>query len=427
MKVISFLGTGAYKPTTYTWGGQECTTRFFPVAMAHFIQPEQLLVCVTPTVAGHTNLSEMGADLDAAGVSWQPVHIPEGHSETDLWSIFNALTGVVEQGEQVIIDVTHSFRSLPFLAFLAVAYLRTAKQVQVQRVLYGAWEARQPQSEPPASTDRAPVFDLTPFVGLLDWTNATGHFTETGESAALADLLRRGMPSGPQMGQDLEMRDLGKKLKNAADSLQEVSLALQVTRPLEVMNSAAHLSDSLNRALPVISRSAPPFALLAEKIIAEYGQFGLQDAGRKENLTRNLRLQLQMIHWYNAHNRVVQAATLLREWIVSVLALYFEAPLLDYENGRRPLEMAINNAVERRKPAPNIRERSPFDRSLETLDDIDRICTLWSRATRLRNDIAHVGMRSEPEPAAHLKQKVEELLPELDYLADALLPPTLLP
>ena len=53
MKLITFLGTGNYQPTTYVFGAQDCMTRFFPVAAAQFTQPTQTLVCVTPTVEKH--------------------------------------------------------------------------------------------------------------------------------------------------------------------------------------------------------------------------------------------------------------------------------------------------------------------------------------------------------------------------------------
>ncbi|MDX9992706.1 MAG: TIGR02221 family CRISPR-associated protein [Anaerolineales bacterium] len=419
MKVISFLGTGKYESTTYFWNERESQpTRFFPAAVTELLKPDEILICATPTVRGHANLPELQKKLDEVGAHWRVIEIPEGHSEADLWAIFDALTGAVESGETVAFDVTHSFRSLPFLAFLAVAYLRIARNVQVEHVLYGAWEARDTQ------TNRSPVFDLTPFVSLLDWTNATNRFLETGDGRPLATLLKAGMPSGPQMGQDLQLRSLGANLRSAAQAIQTVSLALQVTRPMEAMESSAHLAEVLEQALPVFTQKARPFAVLAESVAQEYGQFGLENASEPENFDDGLRRQLKMIAWYLEREQVVQSATLLREWIVSLLAYHFGAAMFDLEGGRNLVEKALNNSVEKRKPAPGpiTAGRFGFDEQFEALPQAETLRALWSKVTNLRNDIAHVGMRQNPKTASQLKQKVETLYPQLEQLADQFLP-----
>ena len=415
MKVISFLGTANYSETTFAWQEKQHTTRFFPVAVAHFIQPQTLLVCATPTVQAHPNLVELGHHLDQMGIAWQVVPIPEGHSETDLWQIFDRLTEAVENDETVIFDVTHSFRSLPMLAFLAVAYLQAAKRVHVQRVLYGAWEARDKAS------DISPVFDLTPFVRLLDWLTATSRFVETGDGYALAQLLKGGMPSGPQMGSDMKARALGNNLKLGAKSIEDISLALRLSRPIEAMQAAAQLGTSLNQALPDIVQTARPFAVLAEQVTKEYGQFALalpKDTAQQEN---SLRLQLKMIKWYVERRQVVQAATLAREWVVSILAVHFGAPMID-EKGRKPVEEALNNALEKRKTKPRHIKSGIYDAEIEKISFVGDLCSLWSEMTALRNDIAHVGMRVKPQSAADLQRKVTALYPRLESLAEKMLP-----
>ncbi len=153
MKVISFLGVANYQATTYYYRGQERLTRFFPTALAQFFAPEAIHICVTPTVQQHANLQALRSELQTLGVDCLEVPIPEGHSEADLWEIFDRLTSLVETGETVIFDVTHSFRSLPMLAFLAVAYLKAARQLdQKARGLLPALETMAHALLPPATT-----------------------------------------------------------------------------------------------------------------------------------------------------------------------------------------------------------------------------------------------------------------------------------
>jgi CRISPR-associated DxTHG motif protein len=414
MKVISFLGIANYVLTKYKYGEVEYETRFFPAAVSQFIETDHLLICCTPTVHEHANLKELRNELDRLGVNHSLVDIPDGHSEADLWQIFDRITAVVEEGETVAFDVTHSYRSLPFLAFLAVAYLKTAKKVQVEKVLYGAYEARDQAS------NCSPVFDLTPFVSLLDWITATSRFLETGDGYYLARLLEEGMPSGLERGQDLEARALGRDLKGAAEAINSVSLALRVTRPIETMKSASTLAETLNRAKPNVVRKAPPFALLVDKIAGEYGQYSNKDPIQID-LLDGLKKQFLMIDWYCKRRNVVQATILAREWVVSVLAFHFGVSILKYKNGREEVELALNNAVESRKKKANIRRQSSFDKFYQNLTDAERITRLWNSLTNLRNDIAHVGMREGAKPAFKLKGEIQKLLPELKHIKEQFL------
>jgi CRISPR-associated DxTHG motif protein len=415
MKVISFLGIGNYSPTCYILDEQKYETRFFPAAVAKFVRPEKMLVCETPTVQNHLNSKQLTEEIDSLGVEIQIVTIPEGHSESDLWEIFDVLTSAVAENETVIFDVTHSFRSLPILAFLAIAYLKAAKNVKVERILYGAWEAKDTENH-------SPVFDLTPFIVLLDWLAAANRFVVAGDGHDLAQLVRSGMPAGRLMKTDMEARALGKGLDLAADAIDSISLAMRLNRPLEVMASSVQFGETLEQSMPGIRAKARPFALVAGKLMEEYGHFALENPISPAQMVENLWLQLDLVEWYIRRRHIVQAATLAREWIVSLLAYLFEAPVFEYETGRRGIETALNNCVEKKKPKPSIRESSPYDDALQALPSVDKFTKLWSKLAKLRNDLAHVGMRVSPDPANLLKQKVESIYPGLVELAGTNLP-----
>ena len=409
-KIITFLGTSP-KDTIYEWQGKTYPGKVFAEALRMFVDFDKMLVLTTPEAAKKT--WPLLADLQDARI--QQVPIPDGKDIDDMWEIFRAVIAEVDQGETVIFDITHGFRSLPFLAFLFAAYLKTAKKVTIEAVYYGAFEMAA------QNDNKAPVIDMSPFVNMLDWITATEGFVETGDGRALTHLLKLGMPTGLQMGQDLETRMMGKNLKLTADTIQTISLALQVTRPMEVMASAAHLSSVFEQTLPVISDNAPPFAVLASSVAQQYGQFGLENAEEPQNLKENLLRQLKMVQWYLEHEQIVHAATLMREWLVSLLAFKFDAPMFDYEHGRFEIEKALNNFVESLKGQPHIREKSRYDLSFTEMPERAEIAKLWNRMSKERNDIAHVGMRINPNTAAQLEQKVKAFLPQLERLAELFL------
>jgi hypothetical protein len=408
MTLLTFLGTANYNKTTYTLDGKQHSTCYCPAAVAHFYRPPTTLVVVTQKARE----MHFEALADEIGAVTRPVEvpIPDGHSEADLWQIFAALTQHVTEGDELVVDITNGFRSLPFLSFLAVAFLRLARRVKVQRILYGAYDAKN-------EANQTPIFDLTPFLTLLDWTIATDRFTRFGDATDLADLLKQGMPPGPLMRDNLEAREIGNGLKGAAKAMEDVSLALRLTRPLETMAASAALAAALKKAGPLVAQNAPPFALLARQVQQAYEPLAMaNDMLAPPNWPENLQKQLDLVGRYLHQGQVVQAVTLAREWLVSVLLYHFKADsLVDHKSAREPVEFALSNQAERiRKMAdPRPPLPTPYDDALQALPQATELGKLWDELTGLRNDIAHVGMNLDPSPAASLRKRAEGFYPRL--------------
>jgi CRISPR-associated DxTHG motif protein len=162
-KAIIFLGV---KPidTNYVFpDGREYIAPFFGIALANFVPGLRMRVFVTATTKKES-LPTLQCAVAKFVTDIQSVDIPDGRNDEELWAIFQAVVDAVDPGEQLIFDITHGFRSLPFLSFLAVAYLRVVKNIQLKGVYYGNFEARDQSVTP----NRTPVIDLTPFVDLLD-------------------------------------------------------------------------------------------------------------------------------------------------------------------------------------------------------------------------------------------------------------------
>lgn len=256
---------------------------------------------------------------------------------------------------------------------------------------------------------------------MLDWTIATDRFTRFGDASDLAGLLREGMPPGVQMRDDLQTRRLGNGLKDAARTMEDISLALRLTRPLETMTAGQLLVDTLQETTPLVMQKAPPFGLLAEQISQAYKPLVLSEPLKKSDWQKNIQIQLGLIAWYLQKDQVVQALTLAREWVVSALVYYFNGDsLIDYENCRRPVENTLNNEVERHKPNPRAPLLPAVDDQLQQLANHREIGKLWDTLTNLRNDIAHVGMNINPKDAKKIHRDANSIYPKLITLAQIL-------
>lgn len=417
MKAISFLGAGKAYDTTYVMpDGRDYTAPYFPAALVRFYRVDELLVFVTTDAKEmhFAKLKELASDCVKVCT---PVPIPDGRAEGELWAVFQAVADAVLPGEQVIFDITHGFRSLPFLSFLAAAYLRAVKGIRLEAVLYGALEAGDRSVQPA----RAPVFDLTRFVSLLDWLTAAERFTRFGDARDFAALLRDPEATPVNLAAargDREAQRMTAALHHAAAALEKVTVPLQLARPVETMEQAARFEESLERAQADLADQAPPFALIADQVRSAYAPFALANPLAREHTRQALDIQRQLVHWYVSKQQVMAAVTLAREWLVSWVMHWLDEHPLDDRGRREAVTGVITTEMHRLRQGGQATEpgrsfRSLFLREVPQLEDALRI---YDELSQVRNDLDHTGMRRGALLAATLARRAEELCARLDML-----------
>lgn len=409
-KIIAFLGTYP-KKTQYAFDGNVYTGQVFPEALYQFVDFDQMLVFVTKAAKEKT-WPVLAALRDER---IQPVPIPKGETTAEMWAIFDEVLKHVNDQDTVIFDITHGLRSAPFLVFLFAAFLKIARDVNIEAVYYGAYELGNPKASIPA-----PVIDLSEFVNMVDWLTATNRFVVGGDGMALAALLRAEAPPGLQRRDDLDARVLGKQLEHAADSIEDISSALRVERPIEAMQAAHQLILTMQQTDENVFQQARPFQALAEKISASYGQFGLADPIKEENLLANLCHQLAMIQWYLDNQQIVQAVLLSREWLISVLGYQFKTGSIVERKNRYISEKALYDAKDLLRQHGDDAE-AMFGERLKSIPNGLEVVKLWQQLTEIRNDIAHCGMRLSAQKAHDLMKKAQNLYPALEKVAAELL------
>ncbi|MBW4595327.1 MAG: TIGR02221 family CRISPR-associated protein [Brasilonema angustatum HA4187-MV1] len=407
MKIISFLGFNNYDETTYLnpRGSGGYKTPFFQEALVEFYKPETLYVLLTKTVetvalkgASEPNWDALKNRLDKK-VNLQPIkNIPEQNSPSDIWWIFQQVTNCLEHGDTVIFDITHSFRSVPVVALIAVSYLRVVRSVNIEGLLYGAFEAKN------KATNETPTFDLLPIVSLLEWTTATDQFIKTGNGQALASLLHSS----------------NSKTENLATSIDGIAQGLQLLRPMDVMQKAANLPQHIAEAAPIISQSVPPFVSLLERVKKDYCDFGLANPiDYQKNAQASLLRQLKMVEWYAAKGQTVQALSMAREWLPSLLCYHFNLDPLDKES-REEMELLLNGGKIKDKEDNTIKESRYLDEWLKLPKQKKKqLNKLWGgefNLANLRNDVLHAGFRKNPKNAKDILHQTEAIIKELQTI-----------
>ncbi len=397
MKLLTFVGTNRYETTTYVWQDRCCDTKFVAQALASWLSSDKVVVFLTKDAFQHENWEQLSQLLQ--GMEVQTVSIPDGRTEQEIWEIFDAVVSSVEHGDEIAIDVTHAFRSLPMVLVAVAAFLRTVKAVRVKHIFYGCYMKDKPES---------PVIDLNLLLELLDWMEATRRFKETGDARWIGQALK-----DTHNGLRREKKGEPTELKGAGDRLITLSQALHLARPIEAAKAAGQLRGELLRASDEIHQWAKPFSLLLNDLQAQVERLAYENTDILDRQT--LEKQLQFIEQLHQYGLVMQAAQMAREWVVN-WAMWYSHGEGSLSQGewldpcrRGYIECVLSNAFRAREKV------HPPD-WLKDPDLVAILRRLWLDTVELRNDLAHCGMRKQPLSSEDLYNQTKNLLPRLREL-----------
>lgn len=409
-KIITFLGLYPRK-TEYAHQHEVYEGQVFAEALHQFLDYDQMLVFVTEKA--HQNAFPVLSALGDERIV--PILIPNGENTEEMWQIFEALTEAVDEGDTVIFDITHGLRSLPFLVFLAAAFLKSAKEVTIEEVYYGAYEL---QKDAEGNPRPAPVIELSEFVGLLDWLNASDQFIKSGNAASLAELLRHARPHYTITKKDKVAKKQGTQLSHAARALEDTSRALRLILPDQAMQASEALQGILGATAIAVKRWARPFTVLARRVTNAYAPLALDNPRAPENLYASLNRERQLVEWYVERSQLVQAVAVAREWIVTwgLVSAGFPDP---YDKDiRLGIEDSFGYANRQRQ-----KRRGEFDPQsyatgveLKKIDSIVEALDLYQQLADLRNTLLHAGKRRSQTAAKSLEKQVVKLCQRLNEL-----------
>ncbi|MEM5807156.1 MAG: TIGR02221 family CRISPR-associated protein [Candidatus Aenigmatarchaeota archaeon] len=386
MLLLSFVGTGEYKEVTYVLqdGSKECKTKFFVQAANEFYNPSKIIIFMTKA-AEEKYHSELQSILD-----YKLERIQEGKTIQELWNNFDTISSAIPNDEEIIIDITHAFRSIPIVTLSVLTFLKTLNDIKINKIIYGAYEAKE------FYNGKAPVFDLTNFLYLIEWSYATEEFLKFGNAKRLRKLLEDIHNTTYKTNADTKSI----ALKSLGKTIDELTRALSVVRPMEVLSHVKELQGKIEKAKVDINNlvEVRPLAKLLEKLPSNFRVM----SEAKGDLFSNagFQAQIEMLNFYIEIENYQQAITLARELIVSLLCS---------QRKLNPL------AKEDREKAENMLNewKSLSEKGLALLDSPKQYAQLWSKIVEYRNDINHAGMRKDPIAAQSLISNIIDLCKEI--------------
>lgn len=390
MHIITMLGTGNYSETSYSWNGRTYSTNIFPIALVEWLKPTDVHVLLTQKAKEHAHWEKLQNELNGKAAI-HPMDIPDGATENEIWEIFNsiALIAADNPNNEFVLDITHGFRSIPVLTLLSAAFLRSAGRVKLSHILYGAYQAQDTE------TGTSPVFDLSPFLELLDWAAAAERFNDTGDSSKIANLLNE---RNRQYYVNPIYQVSGEKptgLKRISKTMENLSRALSLTLPREILPEAKDLLVKLEEAKEE-KRYSPPFGVVFDNIKNGYQSIAVNtsNAKWKDILSGEWRL----LRWYQTRKQWASMVTLSREWIVSIVCYLNNMQIYDLDSRRRAEECLHNSISCDLKITPKTQKA-------------------WDGVVQFRNQISHCGMQKQRIASDKLQANIEKTMESLIALA----------
>ena len=343
----------------------------------------------------YIGLEKILLDMD---MSFQAVHIPEGKSTEEMWELFEVIYSQLQEGDELYLDITNSFRYLPMLLVVLVNYAKMLKNVTVKAIFYGNYDARDKVS------NVAPIMDFLPLSVLQDWTSATSDYLRYGQVEKLYDLSESSI--NPILKDPSTRTDDVKLLRAFVDRLKDLVGERITCRGLSIIeNKNVGLLEKAAKDIQEVT--IPQLKPVFEKIKESLDIFC-----SKEDILNCIKAA----RWCCDNKMYQQTTTLLEEGLITFLCCHFK---LDYkEKNFRNLMVQCLSA----KTLPN--EKIIFNDSV-LAEELLADSAIWDNKLfvksmqniqQVRNDYNHAGFNKHPKKVKDIIDKVESLMDDIESI-----------
>lgn len=393
-KLLTFLGNGEYEEGIYTDGKRKATaSRFVQTAIYElyckddFSSEDQIIIFLTEEAEAKnwknsigTSFKNKGKKLEGLENTWKridskllernqikKVPISSEQDEKHNWELFERILNEIDEEDEIIFDITHSFRSFPIMALIILNYARILKNASLKGLLYGCWEMRvEGKSEDEPSI--APIIDMTEMISLLDLANGVDSYLKTGNASVIQSLTNKENGSF-NFGVTYEEADT---LKTLADCSHEFHQIMQTCRAPEIPQGLKKLQEALDQAKEMKIPGSNHFKELISKMDEKIEGF----------TGRPIMDDYLAAKWCYDNDLIQQGYTMLQEGIITAVCIVMGKDLTN-PNIRDKVKKWLQG-----NPSKELLEKIPdIDRFIKT--EIDQLS--FSLLTKYRNSMNHAG------------------------------------
>jgi CRISPR-associated Csx2 family protein len=285
---------------------------------------------------------------EALGKGSKIYQIKYGINEAELiynLEIFMKLSEILEDGDEIYIDITHSFRSLSLYMFVVLNYIQNVidKKIEIKAVLYGMLESKD---------ETKPVVNLEIIYKMIEWIKGANEFKNYGNSYTIADLVEKEGNT-----------EYARKLRNFSDSLN-----------LGYMGSLKEQINSLKNLDKIVLKHGLGTYVIP-KIVNDFLEYF-------KNAKTESETQLNLSKWFYDNKKYSNSYLTLQEAMIT-----YGCENQKYENN-------FDNREKTKKSMKAIYSeyKKNFSRNkYRKLSDSEVFSKIFCEITIIRNNIAHSG------------------------------------
>ena len=326
-------------------------------------------------------------------LSYRDIAIPDGKDSEQMWEIFEVIFDELQDGDELYLDITNSFRYLPMLLVVLVNYAKLLKNVKVKAIFYGNYEARDKES------NIAPIMDLLPLSVLQDWTLAASDYLRYGQVEKLFELSESSLI--PILKNTETRTKDTEKLRSFVKTLKEMVEERTTCRGYAIVGSKNV------RKLKCTASEIQKVTIVQLRPIFEKIKQSLNDFDAKENVLNCIKAA----KWCCANKLYQQATTMLEEGLGTFLCCHYQ---LDYR--KMANRDAIFGCISIKTQNKDIEENKANKELVEKILADDSVwgnkafVTILQKILELRNDYNHAGFKKNPFTAQKVIKIIEKLL-----------------
>ncbi|MEW6665753.1 MAG: TIGR02221 family CRISPR-associated protein [Thermodesulfobacteriota bacterium] len=310
---LSFLGLGSdkpgvgkgYTPAVYElMGTRSSETEFVQVAEHEILIQKLALGPFDKTIIVATEKSR-AANFDnklepalrhAGAVNIMPKIISEDMSPEGQWKWLDEILPLIEHGDHLTVDLTHGYRAIPIVFSTAMNFLQKARNVTIDAVYYGAYDANRKLS---------PIVDMKDFCIINEWAEAVSRLVEDADARKMAKLAE--LTPGFQVG---ELND--EKLITAFEDLTNVIRNVDVHHVAEKAETAIRIVREKEASASVTGK------ILLRLVLDKFTSLASGEPASGRYDRAYFHTQLEIIKLLLEHKLYMQAYTVMREFIGSI-------------------------------------------------------------------------------------------------------------
>ncbi|MDD7388773.1 MAG: TIGR02221 family CRISPR-associated protein [Lachnospiraceae bacterium] len=430
-KFISCLGFSDYKQTCYYMGDKDhaSETRFVQKAILDLMpeeeKPQKIFIATTPEAYERNWISKDGVDgleaeLKRAYPDIESGHfmIPRGENEKEIWELFRTVLEYLEEGDEVIADITHAFRFIPMIMITILNYAKTVKNITVKNIYYGQFDSKNTHN---------PVLSLKLYDQLLDWTQATNTFLRYGNSRDFTAMATRDMNKKKRESTSREEQNSASDINKLSKALDMFTSSISTCRggiypkgDQSIMQAYHKLDEALERVIQKDNQSLEPLNPLLEIIKKKTEIFR---TAQTENAYKMMDTGMAACQWCIDKDMIPMALTAMAETITTYVCIQLGcSEKADDKKFRENIgSSAVAYAIAGMKKTDfkfndNLTEeqRNLIRSAGEKLSrDFVRLA---EQIKSLRNDVNHFGLSDNTNSSTKILEKTKTYFKELSRM-----------